>query len=162
MSFDPESFDFLEVVGANDTRRIPVPEYPDGVMLICKDTHKPKQFTMKDSGETRWVAELVFIVDHDLAREATGMKEPTIRMPIWLDINEQGLDMGKGKNVDLGRAREAMGLNDPQRPFKFSDFKGRMCKGVVKHTEQADKNKPNYGEKYANITKIVAASAAVK
>lgn len=156
MAFDPESFDFLEILGANDTKRTPIPEYPDGVLLMCVDTNKPKQFTMKDTGETRWVAELVFLVDHDKAREETGMKEPKIRMPIWLDINEQGLDMGKGKNVDLGRARAAMGLNDQSRPFKFSDFKGRTCKGIIKHTVQDKKDKANFGDKFANITKLLA------
>ena len=46
------------------------------------------------------------------------------------DLNEagNGLDMGKGKNVALGRLREATDLNVPGQPFAMAMFPGRLAK----------------------------------
>ena len=41
--------------------------------------------------------------------------------------------MGKGKNVGLGRLREAADLNVPGAPFSFAMFEGRPVKVSVKH-----------------------------
>jgi hypothetical protein len=41
--------------------------------------------------------------------------------------------MGKGKNVGLGKLREALGLNTPGEPFSFSMITGRLAKGFVQH-----------------------------
>jgi hypothetical protein len=41
--------------------------------------------------------------------------------------------MGKGKNVSLGRLREATGLNEKGRPFGFRMLVGQMARVRVKH-----------------------------
>ena len=44
-----------------------------------------------------------------------------------------GLDMGKGRNVGLGRLREALNLNQPGQSFSFSMIPGRLAKVSVSH-----------------------------
>jgi len=39
----------------------------------------------------------------------------------------------KGKNIGLGRIREALGMNKPGEPFAFSMIAGRMAKVIVSH-----------------------------
>jgi hypothetical protein len=55
-----------------------------------------------------------------------------------LDLNESGtgMDTGKGKNVTLGRLREALGLNQPGTPFSFRQLIGRAAKISV--TQRVD------------------------
>ena len=44
-----------------------------------------------------------------------------------------GLDMSEGKNVALGRLREALGLNDPSQSFSFHQLPGLMGRVNVTH-----------------------------
>ena len=51
-----------------------------------------------------------------------------------LDTNPQGgLDMSAGKNVGLGRLREAVGKNDPDVAFSFHQLPGAAGKVSVTH-----------------------------
>jgi hypothetical protein len=53
---------------------------------------------------------------------------------VMLDLTDSGqLDMAKGRNVRLGRLREALDLNAPGRPFSFAMIQGRMAKVKVGH-----------------------------
>jgi hypothetical protein len=53
---------------------------------------------------------------------------------IFLDLTPQmQLDMSEGKNVALGRLREALDQNKPNVPWKFSDMLGQLCKVQITH-----------------------------
>jgi hypothetical protein len=70
-----------------------------------------------------------------------------------LDLDPNGgLDMAEGKNVGLGRLREALGLNDPTESFSFNMLPGRMAKVRVGHRE--DSRDPEI--KYAEVQAVVA------
>ena len=67
-------------------------------------------------------------------KELLGRDKVTVRQGIMLDITDSGgLDMGKGRNIGLGRLREAIGLNTPGQPFSFSMVAGRVAKVNVSH-----------------------------
>ena len=55
------------------------------------------------------------------------MQQKETRAPIQNEAGN-GLDMGKGKNVALGRLREATDLNVPGQPFAMAMFPGRLAK----------------------------------
>jgi hypothetical protein len=56
-----------------------------------------------------------------------------------LDINDAGnLDMSKGRNVQLGRLREALGLNTPGQAFSFQMIPGRAAKILVKQRVEGE------------------------
>ena len=64
------------------------------------------------------------------------------------DLTDTGaFDMGKGRNVGLGRLREALGMNAPGEPFSMGAIRGRMAKVVVSH-------RPNGEDLYAEIRRL--------
>ena len=124
-TFDPSIFEQQQYTEASDTKYVTVPaaEYP----AVIK-SHKFRQ----EKGYT--ILDLVWAVDDQGARDATGMKEPTVRQSIFLDMTPNGgLDFGKGKNVKLGRLREATGLNQPGQAFSFNMLDGRPARIKVEH-----------------------------
>lgn len=146
--FDPNSFLQDTVTGANDTKYIPVPqgEYPAIIKSVAA-----RQMDKKDKpGEKMTVADVVYEIDDATVKEVTGLDNPTVRQSLFLDLTPQGkLDMSKGKNINLGKLREALGLNDPNKPFSFGDLPGRAAIISVEHTPGK-----NEGEVYANVGKV--------
>jgi hypothetical protein len=125
-TFDLDSLENAVITESNDTKFVPVPEgeYPAFV----------KEKVMKQTPSGRSICELVWSIDSDVAREATGLAEPTVRQALWLDITPHGtLDMGRGKNVQLGKVRDALGLNAPGKPFSFGMLIGQAAVVSVKH-----------------------------
>ena len=132
--FDPDQFLASTTSEAGSTRFEPLPagEY----MAIIEDVAKPRP-----AGE-RVVMDVTFKlmnVPADVAA-AQGKSVFTVRKGYFLDITpNNALDMGKGKNIDLNRLREAVGQNTPGKPWKPLDLKGA---GPVKVqvTLRPDKN----------------------
>lgn len=148
MSFDPSSFLDLEVNGANDTKLAPVP-----VGQYMAEIVKVDMRTIQVEGEDRLIAALTWHIKGEEAKAATGMEKPTVRQDLWIDLTEnKGLDNGKGKNVGLGRVREAVGLNNPASTFSFRMLQGRGANVYVSH--RPDKKT---GDIFAEIKKVVAA-----
>lgn len=53
---------------------------------------------------------------------------------VWLDVTESGaLDMSKGKNIGLGRLREAVGQNAPGKPWSPGMLLGQVARVSISH-----------------------------
>lgn len=135
--FDPQAFLDMSVDGALDTKRQPCPvgEYP---MLV--DKVDVRQWTGKqDPTKSGLVADVTLLVEDDQVKQALGKDKVTVRHSIMLDVTDAGgLDMGKGRNIGLGRFRQALGMNQPGQPFSFSMCPGRMLKGKVTHRVEGE------------------------
>lgn len=70
--------------------------------------------------------------DSGALKEMLG-RPPKVTQGIMLDRGPQGLEMGKGKNVGLGRLREALGQNKTGIPWSWSMLGGQVAKIKVKH-----------------------------
>lgn len=132
--FDPDAFLNSTVSGANDTKITPVPE---GEYAAIVDEIMPRR--SKDGNSTmidvKWK-----IMDSSLSA-SIGRDNISVRQTVFLDMTPNGtLDMGKGKNVQLGKLREAVGLNDPMKPFSPSMLRGMTAK--VRVTQRPDPNNP--------------------
>lgn len=93
------------VNGAMETSFIPVPEGEYRANISKVAIRQAKDSILLD---------VTWEIDDDAVRSATGIDNPQVRQSLFLDINESGsLDLGKGKNVGLGRLREAVGQNGP-------------------------------------------------
>ncbi len=69
-------------------------------------------------------------------KEFLGRDNVTVRQSIMLDTDESGrLDIGRGKNVSLGRLREAVNKNNPGDAFSFSMLPGLSARVSVSHRE---------------------------
>lgn len=120
--FDPATFFQTDVQGSFDTSRPPVPpgEYPGVISKI--------DLRSGTSAKGRpWASlNVIWEIDDEMVRQETGLSKPTARQNLFLDLTEdgKGLAVGKGKNVDLGVLREAVGQNFSDRPWNFNMLEG--------------------------------------
>lgn len=131
MSFDPSTFLNQTFEEANSTVLTPCPEgeFPGIAEKVDVNT-----WQKKDGSASGLKLDLVWDIQDEGVKAATGRDPTRVRQSIMLDLTDTGqLDMGKGKNVNLGRLREALDLNQPGAPFSFSMIQGRMGKVMVKH-----------------------------
>jgi hypothetical protein len=130
--FDAESFLNSTIEGQNDTVVIPVPvgEY---IASIEKVEIRPWQ--KKDDPSVGGLAlDLIWNIEDDNLKATLDRDKITVKQGIMLDLTEGGgLDMGKGKNIGLGRLREAVNMNNPASPFSFNMLPGNLARVSVNH-----------------------------
>lgn len=132
-TFDPATFLDINVNEANDTVSTPVPE---GEYNAIAGEPKVRQWTSKDGTKSGLALDIPWTIDsgYPEIKAATGRDVNIVTQGLMLDLNESGnLDTGKGRNVGLGKLREAAGLNTPGKPFNFRMLTGRMAKISIKH-----------------------------
>jgi len=121
-TFDPDSFMNSEVEEALSTEYVPIPE-GDYQAVIDKATPK-----VTPNGNA--LIEVHWKID---APGVDDAHEKTVRQAIWLDITGSGaLETGKGKNVALGRLREALSQNVPGQRWNPGMLEGNVAKIKVK------------------------------
>ena len=135
--FDAAQFLDQSVTEANDTKVIPVPV---GEYLAIATEVKARQWTSKsDPSKTGVTLDINWEIDDAAVKQLLGRDKVSCKQGLMLDITESGgLDMGKGKNVGLGRLRDALNLNNPGQAFSFSQIPGRMAKVKVEHRTHED------------------------
>lgn len=130
-AFDPQAFLDSSVTEANDTKVIPV---PIGEYLGVIDKLAPRQWTSKDGSQSGLALDITWIVEDEDVKQFLGRDTVNVKQGLMLDVLPSGqLDMSKGKNIGLGRLREAVGLNTPGQAFSFQQLPGQMAKISVKH-----------------------------
>jgi len=105
--FDEQAFLSTTTEGVMSTEYTPVPvgEYQAVVDKVNVRSGEGDKGTWA-------VLDVTWGLDSAEAAEATGMDTPQVRQSIFLDITaDGGLDLGKGKNISLGRLREAVNQN---------------------------------------------------
>lgn len=138
-TFDPASLLEATVETSNDTKIIPIPE---GEYLAVIDNVKINTWQSGDGSKSGLRLDVEYLLDDAAAKEATGRDKLLVRQGIMLDLTEDGrsFDMGKGKNVGLGRLREATGLNTPGQTFAVQMLPGRLVK--IKVTQRPKEGDP--------------------
>lgn len=131
-TFDPNQFLDMQVTDSNDTKVVPVPV---GEYVAVAEDVKVRSWSKRDDPSVAGLAlDIVWVIDDQQVKEFLGRDKVTVKQGVMLDLKDDGgLDMGKGKNVGLGRLREAVDLNKPGVPFAFSFITGRAAKISVKH-----------------------------
>lgn len=137
-TFDVNTFMGTQVQGANETKYTPVPERDDYLGVITK--------LAGDTINQQPVLRVTYMLDDQQAREITGMQEPTVEQTVWLDLENGALSFAPNKNVALGRLREAVGQNDPAKPWSPKDLHGQVVRLSVKHRV----NEEN-GDRFAQV-----------
>lgn len=130
-SINTELLNNTEFTGQLDTAIIPVDE--GEYTLVC-EKYIIKAGESNNNGEKKPYVnlEVHWIVDDEEQRQKTQREKIIVRQSVFLDLTPTGgLDMGKGKNVQLGRLREALGQNSPTKSWRFGDIVGGMVKGMV-------------------------------
>lgn len=135
MSFDPQSFLDSSVSGSNDTVVIPVPV---GEYMGIIEKVMPRQWQSKDGSTSGVALDLFWLVEDANVKQYLGRDTVTCKQGIMLDLTPAGaVDMAKGKNIGLGRLREAVGKND-EGQFSFAMLPGLSAKISVQHRVSGD------------------------
>lgn len=130
--FDVSQFLDMQVNETNDTTIIPVPARE---MLGSVNKVTCRQWTKKDDPSVGGlVLDILWNVEDQEVLRELDREKATVKQGIMLDLTPTGgLDCSKGRNVQLGKLREALDLNIPGQPFSFNMLPGRMAKISVKH-----------------------------
>src|SRR6266498_2052309 len=107
------------------TRLVPVPVNADGWLGVVTKMPEMKTWQARDGSSSGLKLVITWELQEPELAQELGRKVVTLRDEIMLDLTETGmLDKGPGKNVRLGRLREAQGTNKPGKPWSFSDIVG--------------------------------------
>lgn len=133
-----EEFLATSVDHANSTKVILIPPGTEYIGQIVVDGVGLADFTFKKGDRVgtkgyrmtvRWELQ-----DEDGAIEKEIGRKPVITQSIMLDVTEEGgLDMGEGKNVQLGRLREAVDQNTDGQPWQPAMLMGQMARLEIAH-----------------------------
>lgn len=131
MSFDANAFLSATISAANDTVALPVP-VGDYFGIITEV--KPRQWQSKDGTKTGVAIDLTWLIEDENVKQYLGRDTVTVKQGIMLDLNAQGgLDTSAGKNISLGRLREAVNKNNPGEQFSFAQLPGLQARISVAH-----------------------------
>lgn len=129
-TFDVNSIQNAQFTDANSTTYTPIPE---GEFKAIVDKQAIRQ--AKDS----LILDITWKIDDPVVAEATGIETPSCRQSIFLDVAENGtIDFGKGKNINLGRLREALGQNRSGAPWSFGMLVGQIAKVKTKQRKDGE------------------------
>ncbi len=124
-TFDADAFMNTEVNEANETKFTPVPE--DTYVAICTGVKA------RVAGDNQ-VLDLTWEIDNPGLAEKLGREKLTVRQSLFLDLVNGALDFGPNKNVQLGKAREALGQNKSGKAWSPRMLEGAgPAQIVVKH-----------------------------
>ena len=149
--FDPQTLLDATTDEAMSTTSQPCPvgEYP----ATIKELKLRQWQSPKDPSVAGIAVDIFWSVDDQQLLQALERKEIIVKQGLMLDTTANGtLDCGKGKNVGLGRLREAVNLNQPGRPFSLNQLAGRPAKISVAH--RPDKQDPQII--YAEVKAVTA------
>ena len=136
--FDESLFLQSSIDGANSTQVIPLPAdtYP-GIISDVKLRQAPGK---KDPSMTYTFCDVSWTLQVSPAiLEEIGRKAGTARQSFMLDLTDGGtLDMSKGRNVSLGRLREALKQNVAGKPWNFKMLINASAKVKIKHRPEGE------------------------
>ena len=136
--FNPDVFLNTTVVESNATELLVVSEGEYTAISGGVTADNFRSFDIKKgdrAGQKGYSLDIEWnIEDTGGAIKATIGREPKVRQSIMLEISSDGtLVFGKGRNVSLGRVREALNQNQTGKPWSFSMLGGQIAKVKVKH-----------------------------
>lgn len=133
--FDAKNFLDMEIEGENSTEVIPVP--PGEYIGLCVEV-KAREWKARDGTKEGKALDVSWEIDDPEIKTATSRDRVVIRQGVMLETTESGaIDMSKGKNVQLGRLRAAVGMNTGGK-FRFSDIVGQAATIKVTNEPQED------------------------
>lgn len=135
--FNPDTFLNQDEVGALSTSFEPIPDGEFEAHVGSGDDAVKARTT--NTG--RAILDVTWEIENQQLKEQLGRDKLTVRQSVFLDLTPQGtLDRGKGKNVQLGRLRDALGQNDPSRPWNPNMLRGAGPAKIRISQREADGN----------------------
>lgn len=138
-AFDPAAFEASTTSDASSTSITPV---PSGEYNSIIEDYKWREITVKKTNEKSVTFDITYALIDDTGQlQALLGRPPKVTQSYFVDLDSQGrFDFSKGKNVWLGRIREALGQNVPGQVWSFTMLKGQPIKTLI--TEEPSKDDP--------------------
>ena len=131
--FDPEAFLDATLPGGNSTKReiVPMGAYKAHVgKLVVKGGTISKEG--ENYGKPWRALNIQWVIENQAVNDLLDLPRVTVYDSVFLDLDDEGqIAMSKGKNIKLGKLREAIGLNSG--PVQFRAFEGRPATISVGH-----------------------------
>ncbi len=136
--FDPNTFLDMTLTDANSTVSTPVPE-GEYIGIVSGDPEVRPWQGRKDPTKSGLALDITWDIDDANVKALLQRDRVTVKQGIMLDlIVRAGRDSGTGRNVSLGRLRDAVGLNQAGQPFNFRMLAGKVAKIAIKHRIDGD------------------------
>ena len=149
--FDPNTFMEQTVDAELATRMEQCPQGEYQAMVDDFDTSAFSTFTSDKNGKTYTTFKVPFSIQDAAVKAELDREKVVVSQNIFLDLNESGgLDTGKGKNIGLGKLREALGQNTAGA-WSFNNLKG-AGPVMVKVGWRANPKDPTI--QYAEVTSV--------
>lgn len=146
-TFDPKQFLTSQIQSKLSTKIIPADndEYQGQINAL-----NPRVTMKKDTGEVFHWLDISWELLDQKAKDKTKLDHPIGRQSLRIDLTEQGsLDFSEGKNVGLGRVREALKQNTAA-PWAPAMLMGGTAFVITK--QSVDENDPDIV--YTNVVKV--------
>lgn len=148
-NFDPDQFMNTTVEGELDTKRpvLPSGQYPGQIEKI---TPRSGTISKGDNVGKTWASFNVLIeVQDEALKQELNQEKLFVNHNVFLDLDEnEQLDMRKGKNVALGKLRDAVGQNDG------SPWSPNMLLGQPVQVDVTVGVNPNTGDEMNNVRAV--------
>jgi hypothetical protein len=143
MNADASAFDPSQFLDATTTealvRRPPLP-VGDYVGTITDVAIRPWHSNKEDAKlKDGFAADLKITIDltgYPETQKVVGVNQVILNDGLMLNMKEdnpQAIDWGTGKNAQLRRYREALGMNTAGQPFSIRQMSGRQIRVKIKH-----------------------------
>ena len=157
MALELDSFLHTEFKDSNATEYTPIPQDEYTAIIDGEKLEVRNQEMERDGQKVNVpILDVPWVIDdkNGTVKAATGMERNVVRQSIFLDVTVDGkgnmnLDFGQNKNVQLGRLRDALGMNEKGKPFSFGRLGGKAAKISVKHDVVKDRT-------YTRVTSVAA------
>jgi hypothetical protein len=150
-TFNADDFMNETIEGAMDTEFKVIPPGEYLAQLADEQPDLIRHGTSEKTGQVWKGVRLVWNVLDDKVKADLDRETVSVRQEFFLDLDEDSkLALGAGKNVRLGKLRDALGLN--QGPFNFN-----MLKGAGPARIKVGHEKAKNGETYAKVTSVTRA-----
>lgn len=153
--FNAETFLHTESDQALETKRIPIPiDQQDTFAGRITDVKFRQAAGKKDVSQTYTFMDVTWELQvPPNILEAIARDKATVKQSLIVDVNAAGtgLDFAKGKNIQLGRVREAIGQNTPGEPWSPTRMMGGAANVKIKH-------RPDGEDVYDEVDTVTALS----
>lgn len=129
-AFDPTAFENSVTSEASSTSVTPIPAGEQNSII---EDYKFVPYTNGKTGESGVRCDISYsILDDTGAIQAHIGRPPRLTKGNFVDLDANGgFDFSKGKNVWLGKIREALGQNVPGQPWSFPMLKGQAIRLIL-------------------------------
>lgn len=144
--FDTDALLEATVTEANETSFTPIPEGEYTGIIEDVKVRNPKE------GVT--FLDIVWNLDEPELAQRMNRDKVTVRQSVFLDVADGKIASGPNQNVDLGRVREAVGQNQPGKPWSPAMLRGAGPAKVMV-SQRPDKDDPS--KVYSDVKKVARA-----